>query len=145
MADSIRIEIDTSASIRMLRAAIDAIEPPSITYAVRDAARVYGAGIDRRAPRKTGRLARSFEIIPLSATSYEVSSDLVYAPVQEFGATIRPRRAQALRFFVGGRLVFARKVTIPAQPYVTPTFEADSGKAFDRFADRVERSIRGEL
>lgn len=145
MPDSIRIDIDVSGPIRMLRHAIDAIEPPNITYAVRDAAKVYGAGIDARAPRKTGRLARSFEIQPLSTTSYEVSSGLVYAPVHEFGATIRPRRARALRFFVGGQLVFARKVTIPARPYVAPTFEVDSDRAFDAFATRVERSIQGEL
>lgn len=42
----------------------------------------------------------------------------VYAAAQQFGAAIVPRSADALYFRLGGRLVRAQKVTIPARPYL---------------------------
>ncbi len=55
---------------------------------------------------------------------------LVYARIHEFGGTIFPRRAPFL-VFEGreGNLVFARKVTIPARPYI--------GRALDDFAQII--------
>lgn len=42
-----------------------------------------------------------------------------YAGVQHHGATIRPKNKKFLRFPVGGgRFVFAKKVVIPARPFV---------------------------
>ena len=47
-------------------------------------------------------------------------SNVVYAAVHQFGATIVPKTARALRFRLGldGRMVFAKSVTIPARPYL---------------------------
>ncbi len=47
-----------------------------------------------------------------------IGSPLIYAGVHQWGATIRPVRAKALAFQMGGHLVLARKVTIPARPYL---------------------------
>ena len=52
------------------------------------------------------------------ARSVRVGSNKVYAGVQQFGATIRPVNARALRFHLGERVVFAKKVTIPARRYL---------------------------
>ncbi|RZS86063.1 phage virion morphogenesis protein [Pigmentiphaga kullae] len=43
-----------------------------------------------------------------------VGSNLVYAAIQQFGGTIKPRTGRALR--VGGR--FLSSVTLPARPYL---------------------------
>ncbi len=40
------------------------------------------------------------------------------APVHQFGATIVPGNAKALAFKAGGKTVFAKKVVIPARPFL---------------------------
>ncbi len=45
-------------------------------------------------------------------------SPLVYAAVQQFGATITPKNAKALAFTIGSTLVLAKSVTVPARPYL---------------------------
>lgn len=140
---TVRVDVDKGDVERMIEDAVDAVSPPNITDAVKDAARVFQRGVARRAPRKTGRLANSFTVSQVSATECEVSSDLVYAHVQEFGAYIRPRRRGGrLRFTAGGGVRFAKAVRIRPQPYFVPTFHADAGDAFEAFADRVEDAIQ---
>lgn len=48
----------------------------------------------------------------------EVGSSFKWAATHQFGATIRPVRARWLRFYVGGAAVFAKKVEIPARPFL---------------------------
>ena len=45
-------------------------------------------------------------------------SSLVYARIHQLGGTIVPRNARALAFDLGGDLVLARSVTLPARPYL---------------------------
>lgn len=121
-----------------------ALEPPTVTEAVVDAAGVYRDGARRRAPGPvSGRLRDSIQARPVSATSAVAETDLHYAWVHELGATIVPVRARALRFEVDGRVVFARKVVIPARPYFVPTFDQDTDRAFGAFADRIDQHITG--
>jgi phage virion morphogenesis protein len=47
-----------------------------------------------------------------------VGSPLIYAGVHQTGATIKPVRAKALAFKLGGQFVRARSVFIPARPYL---------------------------
>ncbi len=47
-----------------------------------------------------------------------VGSNKIYAAVHQFGATITPKSGPHLVFKLGGRLVKARSVTIPARPYL---------------------------
>lgn len=47
-----------------------------------------------------------------------VGSNKVYAAIHQFGGVIRPNTAKALAFQLGGHLVRARRVTIPARPYL---------------------------
>ncbi len=61
----------------------------------------------------------------VSGTRVMVGSNRIYARVHQFGGTIRPKRANALVFRLGGvgprggpGFVHARAVTIPARPYL---------------------------
>lgn len=47
-----------------------------------------------------------------------VGSNRIYAAVHQFGATIRPVRAKALRFRLASGVVLAQSVEIPARPYL---------------------------
>lgn len=68
-----------------------------------------------RAPRKTGRMAESVGSTVLGRAAI-VGLRASYARFLEFGTRpheIRPRRARALRFSIGGRMIFARRVLHP--------------------------------
>lgn len=72
------------------------------------------------APVDTGRLRASIRIesrrTALLRSRYTIGSDLSYAPMVHDGTrphTIRPKRAQALRFRIGGRVVYAKVVHHP--------------------------------
>lgn len=68
--------------------------------------------------RDTGLLQRSIVARP-DATGVTVGTNKKQARVQQFGATIEPKAAKRLVFpGPGGRLIFAKKVTIPARPYL---------------------------
>ncbi len=125
----------------MLRSALAAVDPPKLTEALRDAAEVFQRGIARRAPRRSGRLAASFDVQTVSPTEVEVSSGLVYARPHEEGAFIRADKAKALRFTAGGPR-YLKWVRLKARPYVAPTFASDADKAFDAFTDSVERNFQ---
>lgn len=80
------------------------------------------------APVDTGRLRASIRVESRRSlgfrTIYTVGSDVEYAAMVNDGTrphVIRPRRAQVLRFQVGGRVVFARVVNHPgtrARPFL---------------------------
>lgn len=80
------------------------------------------------APVDTGRLRASIRADPprllTLRPSVKVGSDVEYAGMVHDGTrphVIRPRRAQVLRFQVGGRVVFARVVNHPgtrARPFL---------------------------
>jgi len=135
------IKVDASGPLRMIRAAIRALQPPNITAAVDAAVVVYQQGIQKRAPRKTGALARSFTRT-VSGTSGQVSSDLIYAVPQEAGAFIAPKTGTTLKFAGSGGVHFQRKpIRLKAQPYVAPTFVSDSDKAFGAFAREIDQAL----
>ncbi|WP_336800656.1 phage virion morphogenesis protein [Kaistia sp. MMO-174] len=66
---------------------------------------------------KEGTLANSIDYA-IEGNQVAVGSGLVYARIHQLGGTIVPKNAQALRFVVGSQLVFSKKVTIPARPYL---------------------------
>ncbi len=71
---------------------------------------------------RTGRLRRSIHYEMNKATNRveaTVGTNVIYGKVHELGLTIpahvvEPRRTKALRFQVGGKIVFAKRVNIPA-------------------------------
>lgn len=54
----------------------------------------------------------------VEGSQVQIGTNKIQAAVHQFGAVILPRNASALVFRIGGKLVFAAKVTIPARPYL---------------------------
>lgn len=69
--------------------------------------------------RDTGRLQRSIATA-VEADSFTVGTNLIYAAVHQYGATIKPVRARLLSWVPRGSKLrfFARQVTIPARAYL---------------------------
>lgn len=68
--------------------------------------------------RDTGRLQRSISS-RVDADGVTVGTNLIYAPVHQFGATIVPKKAKRLVFpGPGGKMIFAKKVVVPARPFL---------------------------
>lgn len=94
------------------------------------------------APVNTGRLRASIRIesrrLLTLRSVYTIGSDVSYAGYVHDGTrphTIRPKRAQALRFVIGGRVVFAKVVHHPgtrARPFLDRAVrEIASGRGYD--------------
>lgn len=95
------------------------------------------------APVDTGRLRASIRVERRRTLAlrqiWTVGSDVEYAPMVHDGTRphiIRPRRAQALRFRVGGRVVYARVVHHPgtrARPFLDRALrEVARARGYDR-------------
>ena len=74
-----------------------------------------------------------------SATEARWGSGWIGAKVHQFGAVITPKDGKALHFMLGGKDVFARKVTIPARPYLGVSEEnaRDLEAAAAKFIERT--------
>lgn len=93
--------------------------------------------------RQTGTLWRSIqpEVYTRGGTVVGiVGTDKIYAPVHEFGATIRPKSADGwLRFKVNGKWVTTKKVEIPRRPYMSRAFREEKTKATGLIREQVMR------
>lgn len=67
---------------------------------------------------RTGRHLHDSAASSASGTSGEWGESWEFAHVHQDGAVIAPKNADRLSFMVGGKRVFAKKVTIPARPSV---------------------------
>lgn len=99
-----------------------------------------------KAPYKTGTLRRSLHSETNEKSGARVSvlagTDLEYAAMQEFGGTVVPTKGRFLVFEIDGKKVFARKVTIPAHPYLRPAFDEQKGEAVKVFRLAVGDQVR---
>ncbi|KZM49454.1 phage virion morphogenesis protein [Labrenzia sp. OB1] len=68
--------------------------------------------------RQTGRNLLDSVASRSSATDAEWGAAWEFAHVHQYGAVIEPKDAKALAFQIGGQPVFAKRVTIPARPFV---------------------------
>jgi phage gpG-like protein len=72
---------------------------------------------------KDGHLASSIRY-DITGTSITISSNLVYAAIHQYGSAglpggvVSPVGKKALRFTIGGRVVFAMSSEIPARPFI---------------------------
>lgn len=71
-------------------------------------------------------------------TEVEWGSSWEFAHVHQFGATIKPKTADRLVFTIGGKKVGAKKVTIPARPFVGVS-EANAHEIEEILVDWVGR------
>lgn len=106
---------------------------------------IRNSAIDK-APYLTGTLRRSLHTETVEKRGKKVrvlvGTNLEYAAMQEFGGTVTPKQAKMLAFEVGGKLVFAKRVTIPAHPYLRPAFDEQKGEAVKQFRLAVADQVR---
>lgn len=101
------------------------------------AATKRGPGILRESAMRGGLMASiTFET---SSDAVQVGTNKVYAAIHQFGGTIKPKSGDALVFRIGGQLVFARSVTIPARPFLG-IGPADEEMILDVVEDALDRA-----
>lgn len=99
-------------------------EDGSKTATGRRQVKANAAGSPGQPLRDTGRLQRSITARADAngvtvGTNLRTASGVLYPAVHQFGATITPKKAKRLVFpGPNGELVFAKKVTIPARPFL---------------------------
>ena len=89
---------------------------------------------------ESGLLLRSIGVRNASQGGVEWGSNRVYAAIHQFGGTIRPVKAKALRFKVAGGFVVATAVRIPARPYLGVNVQD-----LEAFAKLLLRHIAGPI
>lgn len=99
------------------------------------AAAKRGPGILRELGMAGGLMGSIHHQVPDSRTLL-VGTNKVQAAVHQFGATIRPVRARSLVFRLGGRLIFAGSVRVPARPFLGASTD-DLSEALAIVADFV--------
>jgi phage gpG-like protein len=68
----------------------------------------------------------------------------VYGKIHEYGGTIVPIRARMLHWVnEKGEDVFARKVTIPARPYMRPAIAESEDQVFDAMGRVIDSALKG--
>jgi phage gpG-like protein len=111
------------AQFRIDRASVRAASVRAAAQEMQVGARMVQNRAKILAPVDTGRLRASISK-DVNSLSFKVFSNVEYAGYVNDGTrphVIRPRRAQALRFRIGGRTVFAKEVHHPgtrAKPYL---------------------------
>lgn len=78
------------------------------------------------APRKSGQpsnlifkgvLISSIRITAVNKSGVTTGSDRKYAAIHQLGGVIQAKPGKPLVFKIGGKTIFAKKVTMPARPY----------------------------
>ncbi|ADH63792.1 hypothetical protein Mesil_1917 [Allomeiothermus silvanus DSM 9946] len=94
--------------------------------------------------RQSARLQRSMTsqtALTTGPAGFEVGTNVQYAAAHQYGATIRPRKAKALRFKLGKRFVQTNRVEVPPRPFIpepvlSPRWERALEAAAGAYLDR---------
>ena len=111
------------------RAALDAADALAASFQNSVRRSMTGVSAPGQPPaRRTGTLARSVVQAAATLTSpgkaaSSVAPHTVYARIQQTGGVIVPVRAKVLRWKDKSGVHYARKVTLPARPYMVMTTE----------------------
>ena len=103
----------------------------------------------RRAPKKSGTLARSIgpETTHKTATKVKIAigTNVVYARIHEYGGVITPKQADMLHFTIDGKEIFTDEVQMPARPYLRPAFDEKKREAEKEMRDAWVSLIKGAI
>ncbi len=87
--------------------------------------------------RESGQLMGSIVWQLSGDDTLKVGTNKIYGAIHQLGGKIVPRTANALVFRLGGKLIFAKSVTIPARPYLGLS-ASDVEAILDVIADHAE-------
>lgn len=90
--------------------------------------------------RQRGQLRNSIRVeskMTGTGAEAEIGPHVIYGRIQEYGGTIEPVRKQALHWASDGVEHFAKRVTLPARPYLTPAVE----NHIDQISDVMKRTV----
>lgn len=93
-----------------------------------------------------GVLEGALQRIPIDNRTAEAgipANTIIYALAHEYGVTIVPKKAKALRFEIDGKVIFAQSVTLPARPYVRPSVRQGKAKAAMAIQKKLKENMRG--
>jgi len=129
---TLSVKITNSAQLQAMFRRAPGVVTSELNRAVPKAAHLVERGAKRRVPVRTGRLRSSIKTFtrPLMAT---IRPLVKYADFVHDGTrahTIRPKKARALAFKKGGKMIFARGVRHPgtkAQPFMANAVDAGRG------------------
>ena len=94
---------------------------------------------------RTGRLKNSIKMQALTKGATMVaklSSDEIYARIQEEGGIIRAKSSKYLTFQIGGGWVKVPSVRIPARPYLNPAVQDNLKKIETIITDSVFKGVK---
>ena len=97
---------------------------------------------------KTGTLMRGITTEAVSDYEVKIGVDLgtvPYARIHEFGGVIKPKNGPFLVFEIGGQVVRARSVTMPARPYLRPALAENREAVRKEVRDALFASLLGSL
>lgn len=93
-----------------------------------------------------GVLLSSIRITAVDTKGVTIGSDRPYAAIHQLGGIIRPKKAKALVFTIGGKTIFAKQVKIPARPFFPFTPDgALAEKAKEPVKEIVDAAFRKAL
>lgn len=149
MSSAMTIEFDTSSLIndldkvdKRIRGAVAVKAVDAGGHQIMNYARINIRNKLNKQP--TGALANSIDVVSKqdgSGAVAVVAPHRVYARIHEFGGTIFPRRAKFLTFRVDGHFVRARKVTIPARPYLKPAVTEHEGAIISAMQNEINKEL----
>lgn len=97
------------------------------------------------APIRTGRLRGSIRVEGPSAQmggyAGRVGPHVIYANIQEFGGVIVPKRVRFLHWVDAGGEHWAKRVTIPAHPYMRPALAMTRPNLSKLFEGELEKAV----
>jgi len=100
-----------------------------------------GRALKRRTGRLRGSITHDVRISGDKVTG-RIGSRVIYARIHELGGEIVPRQAKALRFHIPGvGWRTAKRVRIPARPFLRPSIEDNLDDITRVLAKRVEEAF----
>jgi phage gpG-like protein len=121
-----------SAEVRIVKSNVKALRGAfsgdNLLSAAMAAGRYIQSNARNYAPVDTGNLRASIQVEPDEVKPniawVNIGTDVIYAAIQEFGGTIKPKVAKMLSWVdKDGKRIFARAVQIKAQPYLRPAVD----------------------
>jgi phage gpG-like protein len=97
---------------------------------------------------KTGYLRRSIQSsvdVRYNLITASLFTDVIYAPIHEFGGKIKAKNSGYLNFSVGGRWVKIKEVTIPTRPFLEPAIVNNQQKLDELISDTITKEVNNGL